>query len=41
LIAVGFVALQVVFSWGWLQHFRQGPAEWLWRRFTYSGNKLE
>lgn len=39
LIAVGFVALQVVFSWGWLQHFRQGPTEWLWRRFTYAGIK--
>jgi len=28
-------ALQVVLSHLWLRHFRFGPAEWLWRWFTY------
>lgn len=36
-MAVGFVVLQVYLSRGWLQRFRQGPMEWLWRRFTYAG----
>ncbi|MCX7782517.1 MAG: DUF418 domain-containing protein [Meiothermus sp.] len=36
-IAIGFVGLQVMLSYGWLQRFRQGPLEWLWRRFTYAG----
>ncbi len=27
--------LQVVFSRWWLQHYRFGPAEWLWRSMTY------
>lgn len=35
LFATGFVTLQVLLSWWWLQHFQQGPVEWLWRRFTY------
>ena len=34
-LALVFFALQVVFSHWWLKHFRFGPAEWLWRSFTY------
>ncbi len=33
--AVALFALQVVLSHLWLRHFRFGPAEWLWRWFTY------
>lgn len=35
LFAVALFAAQVVFSRWWLQRFRFGPAEWLWRGFTY------
>jgi uncharacterized protein len=35
-LALGFFALvQVPFSLMWLRHFEFGPAEWLWRLFTY------
>ncbi len=27
--------LQIPLSHWWLAHFRYGPAEWLWRAFTY------
>jgi uncharacterized protein len=37
LIAVGFVALQVLLSWIWLKRFHQGPLERLWRKYTYAG----
>lgn len=30
-----FFALQVLASRWWLQRFRQGPVEWLWRAFIY------
>ena len=30
-------ALQVVASGWWLERFRFGPVEWLWRRLTYEG----
>jgi uncharacterized protein len=30
-----FLALQIIFSNIWLQHFRFGPFEWVWRSFTY------
>lgn len=33
-VAVVF-AVQVAFSHWWLQRFRYGPMEWLWRGFTY------
>ena len=33
--ALGLFALQVIFSRWWLQRFRFGPAEWLWRSITY------
>jgi uncharacterized protein len=35
LIAVAIYATQVVFSNVYLRYFRQGPAEWVWRRLTY------
>jgi len=30
-----FYAAQVIFSNWWLQHYRFGPMEWLWRGMTY------
>jgi uncharacterized protein len=33
--ALAFFALQVAFSRWWLQRFRHGPLEWLWRAGTY------
>lgn len=35
LIAIVLIALQTWFSKYWLQHFRYGPLEWLWRSATY------
>lgn len=35
LLAVVFFALQVAVSRWWLARFRFGPAEWLWRAWTY------
>ncbi|UWX03681.1 DUF418 domain-containing protein [Pseudoxanthomonas sp. NC8] len=34
--ALGLFALQVLCSRWWLQRFRFGPAEWLWRSLTYA-----
>jgi uncharacterized protein len=34
-IVSGFFALQVIFSNWWLGRFAYGPAEWVWRSFTY------
>ncbi len=34
-LAVVIFALQVGFSRWWLQHFRMGPLEWLWRSLSY------
>ncbi|MBY0448220.1 MAG: DUF418 domain-containing protein [Hyphomonadaceae bacterium] len=34
-LVLGFWAVNIGFSWLWLQHFRYGPAEWLWRAATY------
>ena len=34
--AVVVYALQVVLCHVWLQRFRRGPLEWLWRCLTYS-----
>ena len=33
--ALALFALQVRYSRWWLQRFRFGPAEWLWRSITY------
>lgn len=30
-----FFPLQIMFSKWWLQHYQYGPAEWVWRSFTY------
>lgn len=35
LLATALFALQIVASQWWLQRFRFGPAEWLWRTLTY------
>jgi uncharacterized protein len=35
LIVVAMWTVQLVMSPIWLQHFRYGPAEWLWRSLTY------
>lgn len=35
LMAIVLIALQVHFSKFWLQHFKYGPLEWLWRSATY------
>lgn len=35
LTALGIFILQVVLSRAWLQEFRFGPLEWLWRMLTY------
>ncbi|RXZ80505.1 DUF418 domain-containing protein [Paenibacillaceae bacterium] len=37
LITIVIFGLQVVCSKLWLSHFRMGPLEWVWRRFTYWG----
>ena len=34
-LAVAVYALQVVLCYWWLQRFRRGPLEWLWRCLTY------
>jgi len=34
-LVVAFFALQILISRWWLQRFRFGPAEWLWRSLTY------
>ena len=35
LIVVGIWIVQLIISPIWLQSFRYGPAEWLWRTLTY------
>ena len=35
LITVAIYAIQVIWSHYWLQHYRYGPMEWLWRTLTY------
>lgn len=34
-LAIVFFAMQVVISRWWLERYRYGPAEWLWRSLTY------
>ena len=35
LLALGLYIIQMLFSKLWLQHFKYGPFEWLWRCFSY------
>lgn len=35
LIALGVYVVQIIFSHFWLEHFRYGPVEWVWRMITY------
>ncbi len=35
LIALVFIAVQMLLSKWWLQHFKYGPLEWLWRSLTF------
>jgi uncharacterized protein len=35
ILTVVLYAVQTVFSQWWLQRFRFGPVEWLWRSLTY------
>jgi uncharacterized protein len=35
LLAIAIIALQIVFSRYWLNNFKYGPLEWLWRSLTY------
>lgn len=34
-IAIAFFTLQIFASRLWLMRFKQGPVEWVWRKFTY------
>jgi uncharacterized protein len=34
-VVPGVWLFQLIFSVYWLQHYRFGPAEWLWRSLTY------
>lgn len=36
IIAVIFFIIQVILCKIWLQYFRYGPLEWIWRKYTYS-----
>lgn len=33
--AVGVFIFQLIFSYFWLRHYKQGPLEWLWRKLSY------
>jgi len=35
LMTIGIYTAQIMFSRWWLARYRQGPAEWAWRRLTY------
>lgn len=34
ILAIGVFYLQLKFSRYWLEHYKQGPVEWLWKGFT-------
>jgi uncharacterized protein len=36
-MTVAIYAIQLVISRWWLERFRFGPVEWVWRRLTYGG----
>ena len=31
--------IQIVWSKFWLNHYKQGPLEWFWRKLTYINGK--
>ncbi|MDA2480303.1 DUF418 domain-containing protein [Bacillus cereus group sp. Bce025] len=35
ILCIGIYVIQILFSMVWLQFFRMGPLEWLWRMCTY------
>ncbi|MFT3908033.1 MAG: DUF418 domain-containing protein [Ferruginibacter sp.] len=35
LCALGWIIIEILFSYFWLRFFRYGPIEWLWRQLTY------
>lgn len=37
LIVLGIWAMQLIYSPLWLNRFKYGPLEWVWRRLTYAG----
>ena len=39
LVACGIFALQLLFSRWWLAHHKQGPLEYLWKKWTWAGKK--
>ena len=38
-VYIAIFALQILISSVWLQYFRYGPMEWIWRQLTY-GKRL-
>ncbi len=32
-------AIQILLSWVWMNNYRQGPLEWMWKKLTYSSFK--
>lgn len=34
-ISIAFFGVQILISYLWMKHFKYGPAEWVWRSFTY------
>ncbi len=39
ILTIGIYGTQLIISKKWLQHFRYGPFEWIWRKLTY-GNSI-
>jgi uncharacterized protein len=39
LIACGIFTIQLLFSQWWLSHHKQGPLEYLWKKWTWIGRK--
>ncbi len=35
LLAIGIIVIQIIASKWWLNHFRYGPLEWVWRSLTF------
>ena len=39
-IALAIYVAQIAFSRFWLERYKQGPAEWVWRRLTYGVGRI-